>query len=82
MILTFLSRVCMSMYNYIREHVEENNQQRGVGGYPPDAKKCKFVLKTNAQNVLKQKNMQKYFVQFLQGYLLKLGHFPIIFLKK
>ena len=32
MILTFLSRVCMSMYNYIREHVEENNQLSGVGG--------------------------------------------------
>ena len=47
---------------------------RGVGGrLTPSANKCNFFLETkiNAENVLKRKNIQKYFVKFLQGYPLK-----------
>ena len=47
---------------------------KGGGVDPiPAAKKSRFFSKYNKKcsNVLRQKNMHKYFVKFLQGYQLK-----------
>ena len=51
-----------------------------MGVDPPAAKKFFLIIKKNAKNVLKQKNMQTYFVKFLQGYpLITLFSYNILF---
>ena len=57
-------------------HSKRTRQLRwGDDGVTPAAKKF-TKLKKNAKNVLKQKNMQKYLPNFLQGYPLK-SIFPL-----
>ena len=74
-------------YGRLREHVKklaflaDASAKGGGRGRPLTAKKWKFFSqnKKDTWNVLKQKNMQKYIVNFLQGYPLKT--FYNIFLK-
>ena len=44
-------------------------------------KKKNLKIKKNAENVLKHKNTQKYFVKFLQGYTLKISQYFLKILK-
>ena len=44
----------------------DTSAKGSLGGGSPSAKQCD-LKKKNALNVLKQKNMQKYLMKFLQG---------------
>ena len=83
---TFIFPIFPKTVHRVREHVKKcifaDASAKGEGEVDPPPLKMHFFLfkLKNAYNVLKQKNMQNYFVKCLQGYPLKTWKFfPNIF---